>query len=218
MKTLYVPCYSKINPLPILEKNIGHLKPFNRIGLFSTIQHLPYLEELARYLENRGKDVFVGGQILGCDIKNALKVSGKVDCLVYVGSGRFHPTAVLMETEKTVFVLNPEEKSLTHITVKDKKNLIKRKKGRISRASEASVYGILVSTKKGQYNITISWNLKDKLEKKGKKAFVFAGEEITPQNVLAFNVDCWVNTTCPRITEDFFEKPVINPAELDYIL
>jgi diphthamide biosynthesis enzyme Dph1/Dph2-like protein len=56
-----------------------------------------------------------------------------------------------------------------------------------------------------------------KLESKGKKALIFSGEELSPNNLLPFNVDCWINTACPRLVDDKFEKSVINAEELGLI-
>ena len=82
---------------------------------------------------------------------------------------------------------------------------------------DAGVYGILVSTKTGQFNLDSALKIRDELIGKGKTVFLFAGDEITPERVLGFKVDAWVNTACPRIIDDFFEKPVLNPDELGFL-
>ena len=217
MKTIYVPCKSRIDPLPILEEHQDILKDSVTIGLISTIQHLHHLPGIKTHLEETGKKILVAGQVLGCDVENATKIASEVDCFLYVGSGRFHPLKIAVETDKPVYVLNTEAKELAEITGVDVEKLLKKKKGRISRAISAETFGILVSTKTCQMKADSSWKLKEKIESLGKNAFVFAGEEINPDNVLAFKVDAWVNTACPRITEDYFAKPVINPDELEYI-
>jgi len=218
MKTLYVPCYSKKDPLPLLKENISSLDSYGRIGLVATIQHVPKLGGVREYLEHQGKKAFVGGQILGCDVSKAAALAGSVDCMLYVGSGRFHPAAVAAQTGKPVYVLNPEAKTLTRITEEETKKFSTKRKGRIALALSADVFGVLVSTKTGQFHPDTAWRIKEAIEDDGGKAFVFAGDAVSPDNVLPYGVDAWVNTACPRIAEDHFKKPVINPDELQYVL
>ena len=96
--------------------------------------------------------------------------------------------------------------------------LNKARKARIVLAYEANIIGVLVSTKEGQYNLDEALNVKEKIEAAGRRALIFTGSELTPDNVLPFEVDAWVNTACPRIVEDYFNKPVLNEGELDIIL
>jgi 2-(3-amino-3-carboxypropyl)histidine synthase len=212
-----VPCYSRKNPLPVLEENVSLLDSFKRIGLVATIQYLHTLEAIKDCLSAKRKRVFIGGQILGCDIKNALRIAGKTDCILFVGSGKFHPTAVAAGTGKNVYSLDMETETLSPISEEDLKKEARRRRGQVALALNAKVFGILVSTKTGQQNLKEAWCVKDAFERAGKKALVFAGNELTPDNVLAFQVDAWVNTACPRISEDYFRKPVINPEELQYV-
>ncbi|MFH1789432.1 MAG: diphthamide synthesis protein [Candidatus Altiarchaeota archaeon] len=177
MKTIYVACKSRIDPLPILEENQSLLKEFNTIGLVSTIQHLHTLPDVKKRLEASGKKALVGGQVLGCDTQNAAKIAGGVECILYVGSGRFHPLKIACDTGKRVLVLNTETREITPVTDEDAARLTTKRKGRIARASSAETFGILVSTKTRQMKAKEAWNIKDRLEAAGKKAFFFAGEE-----------------------------------------
>jgi 2-(3-amino-3-carboxypropyl)histidine synthase len=85
------------------------------------------------------------------------------------------------------------------------------------KAIEAETFGVLVSVKAGQYDLEKALQACKKIKSKGKKAFLFSGEELSPNNLLPFKVDCWVNTACPRLADDKFEKTVINAEELDLI-
>lgn len=92
-----------------------------------------------------------------------------------------------------------------------------KQKARITKAHAAETFGILVSTKDGQYRLKKAEELKSKIEAKGKKAYLFVGDELSPNNLLPFKVDCWINTACPRITDDEHNKPVLNLGEIEYL-
>ena len=115
MKTVFVPCFSKIKlKKDMLEKLGKEVKNFNSIGLLTVTQFSPQLNHLSDYLKQRGKKTFVAygrfsqfkGQILGCDIMAAKRISPDVDCFVYLGTGRFHPIIVAAQIGKKVFCAN----------------------------------------------------------------------------------------------------------------
>ncbi|MFH0862577.1 MAG: diphthamide synthesis protein [Candidatus Altiarchaeota archaeon] len=216
MKIVHVPCYSTADPIPVLEENMEVLESYAFIGIVGTAQHLNMLDQLKACLEARGKKASVGGQILGCRQENALKLD--VDCFIYVGSGRFHPLGIALKTEKPVFILNPISGVLDRITDAEKRRWIGKRKGAIARALESKTFGIMVSTKDGQFDLKRAFVLKRRLEAKGKKACIFAAEELSPNNLIPFKVDCWVNTACPRIEGDEYNRPVVNAAELEALL
>lgn len=217
MKTLFIPCYSKKDPLPVVRKALKKLKDYERIGLITTAQHVNQLKRIRDFLLEENKKAVIGGQILGCELGNALRIENRVDIFLYIGSGRFHPLGVSMLTEKPVIAANPYSNFVDKISDKEKEMWLKRKKGRIARAIGGEIFGIMVSTKTGQFDLNLALEIKDKLEKKGKSVFLFAGGEISPDSVLGFEVDVWVNTACPRIVDDFFEKPVLNLEELEFL-
>jgi len=45
-------------------------------------------------------------------------------------------------------------------------------------------------------------------------------DEVTRERLLAFDVDAFVSTACPRLVEDFhgFEKPVVTPLEFEIVV
>lgn len=216
MKVLHVPCYSHCDPLPVLEEHISELERYESIGLVTTSQHLNRLDAVKAYLQSKGKRVEVGGQILGCRHENALKLD--VECLLYVGSGRFHPLGVAARTDKPIYVLNPLSEVLDRIGDDEKRVWLGRRKAAVKRALESSTYGIIVSTKEGQFDIDVALKLKESLESKGRRAFIFAGDELTPNNLLPFKVDCFVNTACPRLSGDEYHRSVVNAEELEDFL
>ena len=130
----------------------------------------------------------------------------------------FHPSAYLRAIDLPLFVANPYTNEVVEYSDAEKGRWEKLQKARITRCIEASVFGILVSTKTGQFNYALGEKIKKKLEKHGKKAYIFSGAELSPDRLLGYKVDAWVNTACPRIVDDHYEKQVINPEELDYLL
>ena len=218
MKVVHVPCSSVSDPLPAPEELLPKLAPHRSICLVATAQHLNRLREVAAFLEAAGKKVYFGGQILGCNQRKALKAQGKVDCFLYIGSGRFHPLGLALKTGRPVFLFNPISGVLDQISVAEKKSWMRKAKGRLMKAAAAETFGILVSTKDGQFNLRWAEDLRRKLAAAGKRAFIFAGEELSPGNLLPFKVDAWVNTACPRIVDDEHERPVLNPDELEVLL
>jgi 2-(3-amino-3-carboxypropyl)histidine synthase len=82
------------------------------------------------------------------------------------------------------------------------------------RFKEAKTVGILVSTKPGQERMKQALGLKAKLAG-SKETFIFAANEIKPDCFVGYNVDAWVNTACPRIGEDAFDRPVVDISDVE---
>lgn len=217
MKTIFIPCKSNKEILPALKKTTKKLSQYEKIALITTAQHLHELDNAKKYLEEKGKEVFVAGQILGCNTKKAEKIIDEVDALLYIGTGRFHPTAFL-STDKPVIIVNPYSLEVTEITREDRNRFRRKQKARMLKAIEAQKFGILVSTKTGQLNLKKALEIKKKIEDCGRKAVMFSGDEITPSRLTGYKIDAWINTACPRIIEDEFDKPILNPDELEEIL
>jgi 2-(3-amino-3-carboxypropyl)histidine synthase len=217
MDKIFIPAYLKKDPLPSVEKALKRLRGYKRIGLIATAQHLNQLDGIRRFLSANGKISVEGGQILGCNLENARRIAENVDCFLYIGSGRFHPLKVSVSTDKPVVTANPYSNSSNVISQEDKRRYIKRRKGRLMKALEAEIFGILISTKEGQFNMEKAVETQKRIRDKGKKALLFAGSEITPENLLPFKVDAWVNTACPRLADDFFDKPLLKPEELEIL-
>src|SRR3989338_607907 len=105
MATLFIE--AKFSGQITLSKDIID-KLEGNIGLVSSIQFLdslPLIKSSLTKKDNRNKikKIILGGQILGCNAKNAEKIKDKVDSFLYIGDGMFHPLAVALETQKQVF-------------------------------------------------------------------------------------------------------------------
>ncbi len=197
---------------------VNHLKKegVRTIALGTTVQHIHQINEMKDFFESNGFKVNFKkgikakypGQVLGCDAK-AVDVEG--DVVVFVGDGMFHALAI--DEERDVYVVNPYSGKFKKIN-DDIMKLRKRRRGSIIKAVDASIFGILVSTKIGQFNIGLANHLKKEIEKRQRKAFILVAntfEPLTLQNFMEF--DAYVNTACPRIVDDVeaFGKPILNP-------
>ena len=187
---------------------------YDKIGLVTTAQFVHQLNEVKRGLEKGGKTVVISpghpnpGQILGCDVRAARDA----DCYVYLGTGHFHPLRVAEETGKPVFMVHPSG----GIEAVSEDQLMKRAKiraARMHRFKEAKTVGVIVSTKPGQNRIGKALELRERLRGK-KQTFIFAANEIKPDCFEGYDVDAWVNTACPRITEDRFGRPMVDISEI----
>lgn len=213
-----------IDVIPILKEEIDVLSKYEKIGLISSLQFLDSLGSAKEFLEGNGKKVEIGegkqekrvlepGQVLGCDLASASQVIDKVDCILYVGSGKFHALGEGLKTEKPVFILDVEKGEIKKL---DSEKFLKQKFAAIGLAEHAHVFGILVSTKEGQLNAKLAENMKKNLEKKGKKAFILVMDEVSQEKLEGLQIDCYINTACPRIAIEnrgIFKKPMLNIDE-----
>ena len=211
------------NPIPLLKREVKKL-PFRRISLITTLQFIEILKPVKKFLESKGKKVFIGkpecakypGQILGCDYSAALSLEKQIDCFLFLGSGLFHPLGLAIKTQKPVLFLDFESGQLKSLE-KEKARLEMKRTAWIERAKECESFGVLVSTKPGQLMPGLAEQVKQKLRSKGKTALILAMDEITPSKLLGLNLDCLINCACPRLSDDYelFKKPILNPEDIE---
>lgn len=218
--------------MAIPENEIKKLSGFQKIGLISTLQFVDALPRIKKQLEKIGKEVFIGGsgnknlydgQILGCNMGAAKSVEKKVDCFLYVGSGKFHPLGVALATKKPVLVFDTEKNKIEKV---ETEKFLKQRLATIEMARDAKTFGILVSSKPGQTNLKAAEEIKKKLEKSGRSAHILVMDEIKPEKVdylggESGGIDAFINTACPRIgIEDrtLFRKPILNLDEAEEVL
>jgi 2-(3-amino-3-carboxypropyl)histidine synthase len=176
------------------------------VGIVTTIQHKHKLPDVLAQLPH----AVLGGQVLGCRADHAKRIKDKVDAFLYIGSGRFHPIQVALETNKNVFCWNPFTKTLTPLDKNTIQDYKKRVKVSLMKFFSAKKVGILLSTKLGQNDNKINkYTLELKMKKanqllarKDKDYYLFAFDTLTPTDMEHFNfIDCWINTACSRIAD-----------------
>ena len=193
------------------------------IGLATTVQFLDFVDEIKQYLESKGKTIFTGkmrqkyeGQLLGCDQGAAEKIKDNVDAFLYIGTGIFHPLGIALNIEKEVFCYDPISAVLSKIDRKEVEKYNRKRKGAYLKFLEASEIGILVSLKPGQNNFKKAVELKNQL--KDKNCYIFACDTLDFNQVENFPfIQCWVNTACNRILDDYdkFPKPLVDLSDIE---
>lgn len=196
-----------------------------KIGVVGTVQHLKELDKVKEMLEKKGKRALIGkkgnktkrkGQVLGCDSSSAAKIKEKVDAFLVVASGEFHALNVL-KIGKPVYRLDPYERRIEKIS-QDKIEREKRKRiSKVLKYKDEDRWGIIASSKPGQYEPWVIDRVKGKLKKMGKDVQLFIGDRIIERDLTGFDIDIWVNTACPRLREDFNDLAVINPQDLKFL-
>ena len=218
---------SELDIIEIVEKSLNQLK--KNVGLVTTVQHVHQLSKLSKFLKEKGFNPIIGkgdsrikydGQILGCNFSSATSINDKLDSFLYIGSGNFHPLGVAIATNKNVIIADPYSQEIREIN-NLKEKILRQRYGAIEIAMNAETFGILIGLKKGQERVKLANYLKEIVEKKDKKAFLFALREFEPMYLSTFNVDIFVSTACPRIAIDDYlryKKPLITPIELEIAL
>jgi len=215
------------DPTALLKRHLPSFKSYEKICIMTTLQYLSSLPMAKRFLESRGKKIFIGspsvakyqGQVLGCDFSAAVPLESAVDCFLFMGSGTFHPVGLAMAVKKPVFFLDYETTNLIDIK-NEKRNAEKMRMIQVAKASHAKRFGIIVSTKPGQLGIVKARAIKKKLEKKKLSAWILVANEFSPSQFEGLGIEALINTACPRIREDnrLFRKPIVNPEDIELLL
>ncbi|MCX9011177.1 MAG: diphthamide biosynthesis enzyme Dph2 [Candidatus Methanoperedens sp.] len=220
---VFIEARSNVDVIPAVKSALPLLKA-KRIGLITTVQHVHKLDEVCRFLNEHGKECIIGrgdlrvvypGQVLGCNFTAA-----RVDCeeYLYIGSGVFHPLGVAIATRKRVIAADPYLNKAVEVAPE---KFLRKRGGYIARAMDAKVFGIIVSTKSGQNRMELAMRLKGLAGKHGKEAYIILMDLVTPEQLLAFSAEAYVNTACPRIAIDDagrFHVPVLTPQEFEVAL
>ena len=193
------------------------------IGLATTVQFLDYVDEIKNFLESKGVTVFTDkmrqkyeGQLLGCDQGAAEKIKDKVGAFLYIGTGIFHPLGISLNVDKEVFCYDPLHAIMSKIDRKQVERYNAKRKGAYLKFLEAKEIGFLVSLKPGQNNFRKAAEWGAKL--KGKNCYIFAFDTLDFNQVENFPfVECWVNTACNRILDDYdkFPKPLVDLSDIE---
>ncbi|KYK26817.1 hypothetical protein AYK26_04490 [Euryarchaeota archaeon SM23-78] len=218
MKTFFIEARYK-GKIELPDELVGLLP--GKVALFSSVQFLDGLEKARKKIESRGKKVFLlktehtkyPGQLLGCSIKEFKK---DFDAFLYIGDGCFHPKALVLKNHKPAFALNPFSKKYFKLDEKDVKDMKKKQKGAMLKFMSSKEIGVLVSIKPGQYNIKKAHELEKKFPDKNFYLLIFDTLDFAELENFPF-VECFVNTACPRISYDEYDKiskPVINVDDL----
>ena len=215
-----------VDPWPSIKKNLGSVKE-ERIGLLTNVQHIGFINRVKKELEDRGKTVFIGdpgpkarypGQILGCDPGSALSIASNVDAFIFFGSGIFHPLIAAYYTRKPVYAIDPFSGEVRVVTWE---KMEKERGLRISKAMNARSFGVVMSSKPGQYLPDVAEKIIKKARDSGFKAGLIILDNIYPDELDYLGFDAYIITACPRIVIDDwknYKSPILLPDEFYALL
>lgn len=180
MKTLFFQARSLVPITEVIKK----IKLNGRIGLVSSIQFFFQLPKARKLIKNS----VICGQVFGCDASCVKEKD--VDIVLYIGSGTFHPIRIALETNKPVYIANPNTNEFSKLDSSLIESYKKNIKGKQIKYLNSEKNGILISIKPGQYN-------KKALSLKGYKFLFDTLNMFELENFR--DIECWINTACPRI-------------------
>ncbi len=207
------------------KKAVGEFLGSNRIkriGIAASVQYLGLAGDFKREFEKNGVKVYSArgsktayeSQIIGCDTNAALSANNKVDAFVILSDGKFHAVQLALRTSKRVFVLQGE--SLGLIGQKEVEAIRKKRNAAVVNFLHSDKVGVIVSTKPGQQKLNEALKIRDKLENKGKKAFLFLADTINICELENFQCKSWINTACPAMILD--SNRIVNTEDIKKFL
>lgn len=223
---LFIEAYSKVDFDECLYKSLELLKPYSKIALATTTQHLNALNEVKDFLEDKGKEVVMKsskntriGQILGCNFSSIKNL--EAEAYLFIGGGSFHPLGIKLSTKAPVIVADPYQGEA--FTIDDfADRTLRIRFAKIVKAKQAKKLGIIVSSKGGQYRMNLVKEICSELEDNSYIPYVLLMDNVNPTSLMSFtDIDAFVVTACPRIAIDdakIYKKPLITPKELEIVL
>ena len=227
--TIYVEARTTLDVASAVEKALPLLKKWCKVGLTTTVQHMHTIESAREILVRAGKTVMTGdagrltypGQVIGCDYSNAQSIAKDVEAFLFIGGGRFHALGVALSTMKPTVVADPYDCEAFSVD-EEAERIVRQRWRSVEEAQKAKAFGVLLGLKLGQRNLEQALQIKRKLEKAGKVAFMFVIEEVSPEVLMEFpTIDVFVNTACPRLSlEDAqrFSVPILSNSEVSVVL
>jgi 2-(3-amino-3-carboxypropyl)histidine synthase len=223
-KVFFIEVRSAADVTEVVRKALPELSG-HRICLITTVQHVHKIGDACRILEAGGKECVVGrgdskiaypGQVLGCNFSAGR--GEECDEYLYIGSGEFHPLGVSLATGKDVLIADP---FVNEVRRADPSRVIRQRSAVIAKSLDARTFGIVVSSKPGQERMELAKQLKAMALKHDRIAHIFSMDLVTPDQLLQFRVDAFVNTACPRLAVDEvgrFNAPMLTPQEFEIVL
>ena len=224
--TIFVEAFANIDIKENLKQCLDALKDYSRIALVTTTQHLHLLNEIKDYLEDYGKEVVLGsskstrkGQVLGCNFSSIKNLDAEI--FLFIGSGNFHPLGINLFSNTPVLALDPYNNELRRMD-EYADRILRIRFARITKARTAEKWGIIVSSKEGQYRMKLAKEIKKVLEEHGMEAYIILMDNVNPDALLPYlELDAFVVSACPRIAIDdsqMYKKPLLTPQELEIVL
>lgn len=167
------------------------------VSIAGTVQYLDFIHPVKKYLEGRGKKVFLKrgafheAHVIGC---NPVAFNKGAETLLLLADGKFHAknNALLLDREILVFNLRVLEKYSLDDLEKERRRIKAKKVKFLS----SDCIGLIVSKKFGQENKAAE-RIYKKIINKGKKVYLFETDNISLSELENFpKIQVWVNTAC----------------------
>ncbi len=199
MKIMFVEAKKKLgDSFNIGDINLDILP--DKVFLVYSIQYKQLVEKIRKKL---GKKITGFKQVLGC---SKLKTEHPI---LLIGSGCFHALQLALQGN---IVHTLEGNQINKIEDSEIKKIKDKRKTSLSKFLSAEKIGILVSIKLGQENLKKALKLKRNLEKKEKQARIFLADNINLNELENYNIESWINTSCPALT---FDSRIVHLSELE---
>ena len=141
--------------------------------------------------------------------------------ILFIGSGNFHPLGIKLFSKAPVLALDPYNSEIRSMD-EYADRILRIRFARITKAGTAKKWGIIVSSKEGQYRMSLAKELKKILENHGMEAYIILADNINPDILLPYmELEAFVVSACPRIAIDdsqMYKKPLLTPQELEIVL
>ena len=198
------------------------------VGLLSSVQYYKEMEYVNGKLKELGYNVIVGnvdgrmkypGQVLGCNFSAAHSIAAKVDAYLLVSTGLFHGIGAQLSTDKPVYILDLNNRSIRNIQP-DIDKFLRKRYARIEPAIDAKKFAIVIDTKIGQYRKKLAYSIYNRVKGMGRDAIIVTADNINPVDFQNLMCDAVVFTGCPRVSiddEDKFSMPVLTPIEFEQL-
>ncbi len=191
MKTLFIEAHKKFKKINFSK--LANL-PGKTISLASAIQYIDLIPKIKFYLKSIGKiPIIKPSNILGCNSKAFDK---KADTLLLLADGKFHAINNAVQLNKEIYIFDTY--TLTKITKQEINEIQAKIKAKQKKFLLYNNIGIITSTKPGQ-NYSSPFQLREKIQKLGKKVHIFEADTINLQELENFPIQLWINTACPGL-------------------
>jgi len=182
----------------------------DRVFLAYLAQFKGQANAMKKAIEKSGREIAGFQQVLGC---TKLSVPQQI---ILIGNGSFHALNLAMQNKLPILLYSNGSSRL--IGEKDIAELKKKKQAALSTFFASKNIGIIVSTKPRQENLKLAEEVKQKINAKypEKQVFFFISNTINIAELENFTIDFWINTACPRISED--SRKILNPDDISEFL
>jgi diphthamide biosynthesis enzyme Dph1/Dph2-like protein len=203
MKTVFIS--AKIKKEPDYEKVrrlVNEKIPEKVLSICYSNQFADVAKKLGESLDKR---IVYKTQVLGC---SRPKFPPETKAILIVGQGKFHSVSLAYESKLPTYIL--EDETIEKISSADVARMERKEKAMYSKFLNSEKIGILVTNKPGQQRLKSAVNFHRNL--KGKKSYLFIANDLNVGEFENFQIDCWVNTACPRM--DLTDGDILNLENL----